>query len=401
MNKNIIKLSLLNLRKKTIIYSIFIVSLSIISIFFINSYIKTYNNYLNSSMYENNYFKSLVVGKENESNAKIMSDLKSMEYVLNVSHIYSHQLALTSNFFKTDKANGDIWVFNSNNKTLPKVINGTNFPDDENYYMICPENFYPSISEENIYNLNIKEKIDLSKYLNKDIPFYYSGLSVDPNTLKPMHTYDINIKLIGLYKNSDYNIDEYICYVNNKTIEDIAFNQYSGQEEKLELQEGFVVEIDSPNHIAEFERKLEEEGYTYTPMAYVDPNIFHQISRNALIISTVISIFTFAIIFLIFLKDLNDDKNNNVLLNYLGYPKNDIKKLFLISNFFKIFISIIVGIIFLIIAATIFFVILKYYPYIMYKRKIIFDFVSILYIILLLLMAVLIASFIGFKKFRK
>ena len=139
---NYLKLTFFQLRKKSNIINAILVSLAILVVIGSNSYKKMYNNFqLNDSK---NYLATYMLQvdkREDLTNEENYNTLKNIENVTNISYMYEFSDVIHSDLFKTDKFSGDIQIYNSSNESLPEIVKGTNFPDNDGYYMVCPINF--------------------------------------------------------------------------------------------------------------------------------------------------------------------------------------------------------------------------------------------------------------------
>ena len=196
--KNNFSLIKFQLRKKSNILSIIIIGIAMSIIILLGTYNESQRRAVTHEVRDNIYARLLWVGKQGDIEDNI-KELNNVKYITNVVNSYEYQHGmLPIDEFKTKKLTGDIWL----------------------------------MSSYNIFKkLSIYDKFDIDKYLNKEINFEYFGNNYhyareNPNINPDDYIFNINIKLIGLYKNDDYNIDENICFVNNKTLHDIVKNEF-------------------------------------------------------------------------------------------------------------------------------------------------------------------------------
>lgn len=393
--KHIFDLVRFQLRKKTNILSILIIGIAM-SITIIN-YV---NNESEKYMYENDVFdaleyRTLRVGKENDNNSKYIDELEKKEHINIASYSFEYfGFGVTVDEFNKGKLTGEFRIIPANNDSLPKIVDGTNFPDDDNYYMICPENFYPVSAE--LKNFSIFDKLNISKYIGKEISARYIGMRYF-NYNDPTNVFYTRLKVIGTYKNNDYNIDEYTCYVNKKAMHKMVLNQYIDDEENYELQksQGFVIEIDSKENIDIVTKELESEGYYVEPTVYFDEEGLKEIQNQTNKISIPLIIIVVVLIVIILEKDYLENKDYYKELNILGYNKGNIRRVYLLSNFIKILLCIILGIILSSIICGLAYLLLKMYPFMMFKYRVVIPCGDIIKLILLFIVIPFIITFIS------
>lgn len=393
--KHIFDLVRFQLRKKTNILSILIIGIAM-SITIIN-YV---NNESEKNMYENDVFdaleyRTLRVGKENDDNSNYIDELEKKEHINIASYSFEYfGFGVTVDEFNKGKLTGEFRIIPANNDSLPKIVDGTNFPDDDNYYMICPENFYPVSAE--LKNFSIFDKLNISKYIGKEISARYIGMRYF-NYNDPTNVFYTRLKVIGTYKNNDYNIDEYTCYVNKKAMHKMVLNQYIDDEENYELQksQGFVIEIDSKDNIDIVTKELESEGYYVEPTVYFDEEGLKEIQNQTNKISIPLIIIVVVLIVIILEKDYLENKDYYRELNILGYNKGNIRKVYLLSNFIKILLCIILGIILSSVICGLAYLLLKIYPFMMFKYRVVIPYGDIIKLILLFIVIPFIITFIS------
>ena len=393
--KHIFDLVRFQLRKKTNILSILIIGIAM-SITIIN-YV---NNESEKNMYENDVFdaleyRTLRVGKENDNNSNYIDELEKKEHINIASYSFEYfGFGVTVDEFNKGKLTGEFRIIPANNNSLPKIVDGTNFPDDDNYYMICPENFYPVSAE--LKNFSIFDKLNISKYIGKEISARYIGMRYF-NYNDPTNVFYTRLKVIGTYKNNDYNIDEYTCYVNKKAMHKMVLNQYIDDEENYELQksQGYVIEIDSKDNIDIVTKELESEGYYVEPTVYFDEEGLKEIQNQTNKISIPLIIIVVVLIVIILEKDYLENKDYYKELNILGYNKGNIRKVYLLSNFIKILLCIILGIILSSVICGLAYLLLKIYPFMMFKYRVVIPYGDIIKLILLFIVIPFIITFIS------
>lgn len=401
MKNNIRISSMISLRNKNKYFNIFIISILLFVAIVLSSYLKSMNNYIEEDIFKSVYYKMITINLEDDkynlNDAK--EKIKKIDHVINVTNSYSHSNILFSEELKSSKLSGDVEILSANNRTIPKIIKGKNFPDNDAYYMICPVNFYPTDSIDDIKKMTSYDKYDISKKLNNKIIFKYMS-----NNEK--QSYNIEYNLVGLYENSKNNFDENICYVNEKSLIDIAINQYSDDIDidtginNITLQTDLYVEIDDYKNVSDVIQKLRSNGYSVERVATISENYFNGIKKNVSRMIYVLIILLIIMIFIVMKKNNNDNKDNYKLLYYLGYTKRRIITISIISNIINCAISLIIFIILNFLLYLLFKIILLYIPFIFNKWNILVDISILPKFIMVYLVLLLLSSFTVCKEFK-
>lgn len=386
-------------RRKSNIFIALIIGI----VMFINIMLGTYNisaiNYMNSD--DSYYYRLLSIFIDMENSNKnlndIRKDLENINHVNNVSLFITHRTMLHSNELENNNMDGTIELFSANNNTLPEIVKGTDFPDNEGNYIICPENFYPTSNLEDLKYMSKRDKFNIEDYLNKNITFEYKS-NFETNE------YTIDFKLIGLYKNSLYDNDESVCYTLEKSISEIITNEYSDDIDiennvnNLEYQNDFVIEIDDVTNKKLVEEELIDLGYYYESMISVVPEYFENITNKTNMITIIVSILLLIFIVIVLQKKFNDELDQYRLKICLGYKKKDIKFIYIFSNVFSLIIACIIAFLITLILMLAFKLVIYEYPFIFNKWQIVTNYYPVLIVLLAALIATIISSIINTSK---
>lgn len=325
---------------------------------------------------------------------KQKSELLSIENVVNVSNSYAYWTILKSNDLKKLRIDGEIGIYSATNKSLPEIILGTNFPSEEGNYLICPENFYPDSNIQSRKTYTIFDKINIKKFLNKNIIFpYYS--------VNQSEKYEIEYKIVGFYKNNTTHIDENICYANNDSLIEIAINEYSDDIDpesninNIVYQTDFFVQIDRKENITKVQEKLAELGYYYKPTVYVDEEYVSSIESNVKKTTLLVILLGFIVLILVLYKQFVEEINNYTLLFYLGYNKNKIRIIFVFSTIIQIILSLIMSVIISLLLLGVVILGLNIFPFILNKWKLCIDISSTIFVFIMVTIAMFINIIIG------
>ncbi len=388
-------------RRKRNIFNIIFIGFAM----FISILLSTYNtsaiNYMHNDIYDSFYFKTLNVWK-NENDLinegltleDVRDDLSSLKNITNVSSIASYRDMLYSSELVTDKLDGYVEFYSANNSTLPKIVAGTNFPNSNGYYMICPEKFFPHSNPDDLKYVSINDKVSNDDIIGKKIKFDYKSNQETTN-------YNIDFEIIGLYENSDHIFDEDICYVKEDILREIVMNKYSDDIDKennvsmLEYQIGFVVEVDDISNLDSVKENLSDRGYVYESRATVSTEYFSNISKKMNNISTIIIAIVFIFILVILQKKYKEEQQQFQLMTFLGYRKNDIRIIYIMSNIFNLIISTLGAFIISFVLIQMSKGIFNYYPFLFNKWKIIIGYSPVIALFIISLFATFISSILN------
>ncbi len=389
------------LRKKSNYIVAVIIGLIIGIATLVYTYETSWKNYLNKDVYEDITFRNLHIQTDNETSEEELQKLQALDYVSNVTYMYEYLKTyeiedLTTNAETFARAD----FYTANNESLPQIVKGTDFPDDDGYYMVCPENFYSVLyNYEDLRTKTTSDKDDLSYYLNKELTLKYNGVLYNA-TKSEKYIFRTKVKLVGLYKNSQYSIDETTCYLNHNAMHDIVLNEYTDALNDYENQKnnGYILTVDSANHMDEVKENLDKLGYYYQDVSYIETDYLNNIFNNIDVAIFIVLILVFIFVFFIFKKDFKEDKAYYELLKKVGFNNSEIKKVYFLTSIIKsviyiCFITIITLIIFLLLK-----VILNYFPYLFVKYKVIYDYKIILYTLLILMFNLIINVFLNSRK---
>lgn len=397
--KNIIDLIKFQLRKKNNVLTIIIISI-FISIALLNIIYNASMSNMTKDMEDSKEFRSFNVYKDDNSE-KLIDELKSINHVINATPVYEYLgYALNVDKFVTSKLNGEFGITPASNESLPKIVKGTDFPNNDGYYMVCPQNFYPTSGE--MKYMTIFDKFPIEKYLNKEIPVQYYGQKYGLNHSND-YIFNIDIRLIGIYKNNDYNIDENKCYVNSKLMHDYVLNYYKDLEEEYKAQKslGLIIEVDSKENTNYVENKLKEYGYTYEPLGFILEEEIEETNNNTQMFIYVLMLIIVVFIFVVLEKDYIENKDYYKLLMVVGYDNKKVKLIYIMSSLLKIGFCIILGLFISTIICGLAYLLLKIWPFWMFKYKIIISFEIIYIILVFLILSIIIIIFNSLLHFKK
>ncbi len=392
-------------RNKMTKINIIFITLMMLLMIFLFTYKETIKNYLNKDIYDrifNNYLAFKVRNDDKDWTKEevdaMQEEIRKIPHVLFTTYQYAFASFLQVPQFKNDKIYGNMIGYVASNETLPKIVSGTNFPDDKGNYLVCPENFYPTFVETLNKKLTKDDKVDLTSYLNKEITIHFSTYKSVPKTL--------DFKLVGLYKNSDYTYDEYTCFINRSSMINVGKTLYEGEYDPIrhidaiDEQTNIFYIIDDYKNEPYVTKKLEDLGYIVEDGYDFSLDNYYKLITvlNIFIILVIVCILIIEII--LFRKIKIENENNFNLLHVLGFKKKDIFKVFMFSNLIQIFISLIISVLILFIGLGILKYIINIYPFIFAKHRICVNYYSILIVVVITIISSLINYFSIKNKWR-
>lgn len=221
--KYILKLSFSNLsrRKVKTIISILLMTVAVTIFILTLSFSSSLTQYFNSNLENNVGCRSLFV----DYDYKLYSEAKIIDIVSKYQHVSAAvpqgdlgQMITVDQF--ADKFqipnmggnNGEIMIKGGNNKTVPKIIAGRNFNDDETNVAIIPDKFIPDSRIELAKGIKPESILDGKSLLGKEVISKY-------NSNNSSKTYKFTI--VGVFDTDKSNEDGDTFYVPYKDIDRI------------------------------------------------------------------------------------------------------------------------------------------------------------------------------------
>lgn len=396
--KNKVKLAFMfQSRRKSTIFNIIFITIAVLIVLAINTYSDTAINFMNSEIYNSIYYQGLEVLTIGEKDRKVAREkLEEIEHVSIVTDFYNYNLRIGTDEFKNEKLEGDIQLYIGNNNTLPEIVLGTNFPDNEGNYLVCPENFYPTLNLNNLRTVSSKYAVDIDNYLNKNVTFNYKS-----NALT--NDYEITYKIVGFYKNRNY-LDSNLCYAQENTMNEIVMNSYSDDidpvtgESNLNYQTSFFVQVDNIGNLEKVEEEITKLGYRFEENAEVVPEYFENIQNTSNNVSYIVIIVTAILLLIISYKQFAENKTIYTLLKYLGYKKESVISISFLSSLIQAIFSLFVAMLIFFIVYALFQLVLNIYPFLLNNWSICISFRSFISIIIVVLVIMLIGNVLNMYR---
>lgn len=347
--------------------------------------------------------KTIVVGKLNVSIKNQKEELRQIQHVKSVFNLYD---LMSNRFFseelKTNNTNGLIVAYTSDNETIPNIVAGSNFPDNEGFYMICPEDLYAQTNlsgTDLIKEITNKDKIDMKKYIGKTIDFSYSAYDDNGKNISK----NIEVDIVGVYKSNEHITEDNICYMNENLKKSVYYNIYSSMDSSLyELDENslFIVMDDYSNYNAVVE-ELNKLGYSYDFFYEIDEEFLVNLKSSLNLFCFIIITISFILIVLLFGFCFYKNVYHFKLFEYLGYNENDISVINLVYNVIISINSLVFAIILSFLYQYVMKVIIYFRPFIFNKYEIIFSIDYMFIVFFVSFCFILILSVICNQLFKK
>ncbi len=341
----IVKLNIFRDKKKKFLILIFALC-TIISLLIL-SFRSNFFTYISNSITRNIGFRTLVVGAEFEMKNNGLDKLKTIEHVVDV---YDSQMGFISieSSFKNEHFDGNITFLYGGKYSLPQNIVGSSLNEDDHSVAICPINFYPSNSINDM-QLDQTKILDGHQLLNKTFDATYYSYKYEGQKIVKDKTFTKKFKIIGLYNNNEVMTLNNECYISPadlnemiemseiKTTTDIPDGEYK---EAF----GFMVIVDNLKNVERVSSALKEAGF-------VSVDLQNHIDNNLLKIITVSSNITVGLVLFTVLmmnasyikKKVQNEAKIIGILRAGGYKNNNISWLYLIELFFTNLISYLLG----------------------------------------------------------
>ncbi|MDD2495131.1 MAG: ABC transporter permease [Tissierellia bacterium] len=341
----IVKLNIFRDKKKKFLILIFVFC-TIISLLIL-SFRSNFFTYINNSITKSIGFRTLVVGAEFEMKNNGLDKLKTIEHVVDV---YDSQIGFISleSSFKNDHFDGYITFLYGGKYSLPQNIVGSSLNENDQGVAICPINFYPSDSINNM-QLDQTKILDGHQLLNDTFDVTYYSHKYEGQKIVKDKTFTKKIKIIGLYNNNEVMTLNNECYISPTdlnemiSVSEIKTNTDIPDGEYKEAF-GFMVIVDNLKNVERVSSALKEAGFVSVDLQnHIDSNLLNiiMVSSN---ITVGLVLFTVLMMNASYIK--KKVQNEAIVIGILragGYQKNNINWLYLIELFFTNLISYLLG----------------------------------------------------------
>lgn len=282
-----------------------------------------------------------------EINNKLDDEINEIMKINNIIDAFNSNewnIVLTSDL-DNQYVDGTITLLRGTKETLPNVIEGRTFDDNETGVAICPKNFYPDSQTSEIDKkgiINDKDLIDTIFSVN-----YNDYILNNFFNLKENNTYTKKFKIIGVYNSSERLNDINACYISSFDIKEIAQTLNSWN---INYSPIISVVINDIDNIDVVNAELKENNFESLGMkAYLDRSVVNTIYISISVVFFLIFFALNLITFFTIKKNLKKDKNDIGILRTIGFSKKGVTLLYTFEQIIVNFIIYVIGLIFFII----------------------------------------------------
>lgn len=372
-------------RKKTIFYNFIFVFLLTITVFIISTYKNSVLSYKKNIINMNPEFNSLTIyPNESENFEMVKEKIKNIPNIKLITKNYAYDAWGSINLENNKSEDNTVRLLVANNDTIPKIIKGKKFSNNEEGFLICPRYMFFSTDDNILNNTNKNDYNDMKKYLNKNITFKYHS---NKGTIK----FEKEFKIIGIFDNPSYKESLFTCYTTIGALNEINENAYKDDIDvdgtpSIDNQTSIFIRINDLTKIDNVKKELTKIGYKADDNAIIIPEYFENINSWCTNIELISFIILFVLLVILFIKYSYEEKEYYKLLEYLGYNNKDRIIISTLSYFLILLISFILSMA----VFSLFFVFanifIKNHPFIMNGFKIIFDFNALFKIAIVVLL---------------
>lgn len=284
---------------------------------------------------------------------KAINELLKINHVQEVYNQEYRNIFPEESSFKNDYLDGRMGLLYGSINSLPRVIKGRTFKENERNVAICPIKFYPSTVEADnlgIPKINKSYMIDGQTILGTTFTVTYN---VHDATLEEVGKATNSFKIVGLYS-SEKTMNSYgECYIPAKDIIEMTHKENINNINNDISDDGHFsysymnldVIIDKTTNVEFTNNEIEKLGYYVSKGASIDTELVTIINISSTVIVIIV---LFAVIILtwsyIKKKIINETKTIGILRTS-GYIKKDIKKIYLLEIILTNILSYIIGLI--------------------------------------------------------
>lgn len=280
-----------------------------------------------------------VVPKEYNNFVNYEKDIEEAKKIEHVIDAFSgnSEIVVESNL-KNSIVDGKIVLSRASEATLPTIISGRSFKDDELNVLICPIDFYPD--SEGVYKENISDDL-----LDKVFTVEYTDYKINEfNQLTTNKTYTTNFKIIGLYDTLEVMQEKNNCFIPPLAMQSISDIQNAWNIDNKYGIDSFTIVIDNYENVDYVFEELKNQGFEYFNVKYVFDYKQIMILKISIIALILLVLFTIIIYNSLYIKKkINNEIKEIGILRALGYTKKEITTLYsleiIITNLLILIIS--------------------------------------------------------------
>lgn len=400
--KKIFTISFKNtIRNKFVLLIISIISLILFLGTIISIYQKSTEEFTENYSTKEYATKMIMVDHPEKNMQQQIDELLNFNHIIDAFPNYDlGSVTLQSDLLKKDNTDGKIKAYTSTNNSLPEIAYGSNFPDNDGFYLVCPNKMYANLTLG--YNdikgkITNKDSISTNNLIGENINFKYTAYKEKGIPI----TKDIDIMIVGTYYVDDYMNEDNVCYMNENLKKEIYYRQHEDmKEDEYELdEETTLIILDEYESRKEVTEQLTEAGYGYSFVVTFDEDFMSDINESMDFICLIIMIICITLICIFFIILSSKNRENYKLYMYLGYTK---KKIYLMNFLSNIIVCVLIFFLSLIISfiyKNIFEIVTYFRPFIFNKYEIVFSINYLIRIFIVSVLCIIVVSFLCTMRF--
>lgn len=400
--KKIFTISFKNtIRNKFVLLIISIISLILFLGTIISIYRKSTEEFTENYSTKEYATKMIMVDHPEKNMQQQIDELLNFNHIIDAFPNYDlGSVTLQSDLLKKDNTDGKIKAYTSTNNSLPEIAYGSNFPDNDGFYLVCPNKMYANLTLG--YNdikgkITNKDSISTNNLIGENINFKYTAYKEKGIPI----TKDIDIMIVGTYYVDDYMNEDNVCYMNENLKKEIYYRQHEDmKEDEYELdEETTLIILDEYESRKEVTEQLTEAGYGYSFVVTFDEDFMSDINESMDFICLIIMIICITLICIFFIILSSKNRENYKLYMYLGYTK---KKIYLMNFLSNIIVCVLIFFLSLIISfiyKNIFEIVTYFRPFIFNKYEIVFSINYLIRIFIVSVLCIIVVSFLCTMRF--
>ena len=335
-------------RKKNVIVSILLLSISVLILVFTMSFTKSLSETMNRALLKNISYRTIAVTKTRDKTMdNVYSDLQNIKEIVKVvpSEEYSSGAELI-NIGEEQIKEGYIGLYGASEDIQPNIIKGRGILDNESNVCVIPNTFYPY----NTYpEYDTSKKIDGESLIGKEILIQYYSYDESGIDRKVKDTFNKSFKIVGVYDVSENVSEINYCYIPFNDMEDIYTTAkeatiYNSNTTYSQYDSVMAI-VDSSLNVNGVIEKIESLGYRAIVRSVVNTQLIDIINVVSIVISVVIVIIVLVNLTISCIKSLKERSYEIGILKAIGYKNKNIEKILLTENFIISAIAYIIAII--------------------------------------------------------
>lgn len=264
------------------------------------------------------------------------------------------------------------WGFNiygANKQTLPKIVEGRHFEENEENAMICPTYLLINGDSSNVLS---DQYMNGKKILNQIITLEINEYDYTTFPPKVIKSHKKNFKIVGLYDSRNEDIDN-MCFTSFAAVENInRLNQATGSSSIVVFFVDDARNIKSVSEQIRTTAENEKIAFSLNRNFDLDTTTLETVF-NSIQIFIMVCIVLFIIMLVLFIiKNIKRRKEAIGLWKTLGYSNTDIRKILTVESILLIVISYLSTVMFFHILLVIMNYIVNHFYFMLRKFKIVF-----------------------------